>query len=55
MNVQPSYSAPPGNRSGKGSSSVLKYLLRDLAQKPNAHPGKVASSGAPSRAAHPFR
>ncbi|GAB3645235.1 hypothetical protein [Ramlibacter alkalitolerans] len=55
MKVQPSYSAPPGHRSGKGSNSVLRYLLRDLAQKPMVAAGKPAASGAAPRMAHPFR
>jgi hypothetical protein len=40
MNAQPSYTAPPGNRWGTGADSVLQYLLRDLAQKPNAVPSR---------------
>jgi hypothetical protein len=39
MTKQPSYIAAPGQRSGTGSASVLRFLLRDLAQKPTpAHP-----------------
>jgi hypothetical protein len=36
MNEQPSYTAPPGSRWGTGAASVLRYLQRDLAQKPNS-------------------
>jgi hypothetical protein len=39
MTKQPSYIAAPGQRSGTGSASVLRFLLRDLAQKPTPpHP-----------------
>jgi hypothetical protein len=38
MSEQPSYTAPPGTRWGSGASSVLRYLLRDLAQKPVPQP-----------------
>jgi hypothetical protein len=34
MNEQPSYNAAPGQRWGNGSATVLRFLLRDLAQKP---------------------
>lgn len=55
MNEQPSYTAPPGHRWGSGSSSVLGYLLRDLAQKPNVAPPKGAGFGVPPVPAHSFR
>jgi hypothetical protein len=39
MTKQPSYIAAPGQRSGTGSASVLRFLLKDLAQKPKPiHP-----------------
>jgi hypothetical protein len=34
MKEQASYTAPPGHRWGTGSADVVRYLLRDLAQKP---------------------
>ena len=55
MNEQPSDTAPPGNRWGTGSASVLGYLLRDLAQKPNFAPGRAAGSGVPRVPAHRCR
>jgi hypothetical protein len=47
MNEQPSYVAPPGNRWGSGSASVLGYLLRDLARKPNVAPPTGSGFGVP--------
>jgi hypothetical protein len=55
MNKQPSYTEPPGHRWGTGTASVLAYLLRDLAQKPNVAPPKGAGLAAPPVPAHPFR
>lgn len=40
MNEQPSYTAPAGHRWGSGAASVLRYLLRDLAQKPDFQPSR---------------
>jgi hypothetical protein len=55
MNEQPSYATPPGHRWGSGSSSVLSYLLRDLAQKPNLAPPQGAGYRAPTVPAQRYR
>jgi hypothetical protein len=55
MNEQPSYTARPGNRWGAGSATVLRYLLRDLAQKPKVTSTQGAGFGVPQAPAHPHR
>jgi hypothetical protein len=49
MNEKPAYTAPPGNRWGSGSASVLRYLLRDLAQKPDDRAGTQSGFWAPQQ------
>ena len=49
MTKQPSYHALPGQRWGTGSASVLRFLLRDMAQKPAATPLPPASPTARRR------
>jgi hypothetical protein len=45
MTEQPSYTTAPGQRWGTGSASVLRFLLRDLAQKPGAaQPGAAPAA-----------
>lgn len=46
MTKQPSYNAAPGQRWGTGSATVLRFLLRDLAQKPG-----ITQPGSPAPAA----
>jgi hypothetical protein len=53
MNEQPSYTARPGNRWGTGAASVLRYLLRDLAQKPDFVPSQ--GFGVPPAPKRPHR
>ena len=55
MNEQPSYTPPPGNRWGTGSATVLAYLLKDLAQKPNLAPARGAGFRLPEVPTHRVR
>jgi hypothetical protein len=54
MIEQPSYTVPAGNRWGCGSATVLRYLLKDLAQKARPAPAEGTGNGGPRVAAHPF-
>ena len=51
----PSYTAPPGHRWGTGATSVLRYLMKDLAQKPYIRAGTPAPSAARPQAGRPSR